>query len=71
MLTDVSFAAIVQFQHTTPSIFRLRERECCGKRPNKSYKRDHIYYHSSNREKIKIICLQLVVPNIEFHLILQ
>ena len=39
-------------------------------RPNNSCKRDHAYCCSSNREKIKLICQQLVTPKIEFHQIL-
>ena len=39
-------------------------------RPNDSCKRDHAYCCFSNREKIKLICQQLVTPKIEFHQIL-
>ena len=35
------------------------ERVCCVMRPNNCCKRDYAYCRSSNREKIKIICLQL------------
>ena len=48
----------------------LFERAHCVTRLNNSCERDHTYCRSSNREKIKIIHLQLVAPKIEFHPIL-
>lgn len=39
-------------------------------RPNTGCERDYAYCRSSNREKIKIICQQLVMSKIWFHVIL-
>ena len=58
MPTVVSFAAIVWSHHAMPSI------PCWMMRPNNGCKRDYAYSHSSNRKKIKIICLQLVTSKI-------
>ena len=52
------------------TLYSLFERAHCVTRLNNSCKRDHTYCRSSNREKIKIIHLQLVAPKIEFHPIL-
>ena len=56
---------------TQRPLFPIWKRACCIQRTNNGYKRGHAYCHSSNRENIKIIHLSLVVPKIEFHLILQ
>ena len=52
------------------TLYSLFERAHCVTRLNNSCERDHTYCRSSNREKIKIIHLQLVAPKIEFHPIL-
>ena len=70
MLTIVSFEAVVWSCHTTSSIPCFRERTCCVTRPTYGCERDQAYCCSSNREKTKIVCLQLVAPKIEFHLVL-
>ena len=60
MLNVVSLAAIVWFRHTI--LFGKRAHRIT--RPNNSCKRDYVYCHSSNRQKIKIICLQLAASKI-------
>ena len=51
-------------------LFLIWERAFHVTRPNNGCKRDYTYCCSSNREKIKIICQQLVMSKIWFHVIL-
>ena len=51
-------------------LFPVWERTRCVTRPNDVCERDYAYCHSSNREKIKIIPLQLVTSKIYFRVIL-
>ena len=55
---------------TQRHLFPVGERQRCVTRQITVAKADYIYCRSSNREKITIICLQLVAKKIWFHVIL-
>ena len=55
---------------TQHPLFPIWERACCMTRPNNGCLRDNAYCHSSKREKIKIIPLQLVTSKKKLHVIL-